>query len=240
MVTPVERLAKILDEVGRTLDPDRQPDQCLRNFEGEPATEAWVITAGSSMSDLTPPSDSASVKIRVDSQMAMARSRADFPPRAIGTNDTIPPPARIWRAAQAACGCAGAAREARIGQPLDVIASGEETPHPTFRVVAAHPQRQGAQAPERKEAVERPGYTGVLEEPQPVCDGRVARHGDAKDRVAVAREVFRRRVEDDVRARSRGRWRTGVAKVLSTTTSGRGRPRSVRAGPRRCRRCRRP
>ena len=39
----------------------------------EPATEAWVITAGSSMSDSTPPSDSASVKIRVDSQIALAR-----------------------------------------------------------------------------------------------------------------------------------------------------------------------
>ena len=34
-----------------------------------PATEAWVITAGISISDSTPPSDSASVKSRVASQI---------------------------------------------------------------------------------------------------------------------------------------------------------------------------
>ena len=68
---------------------------------GDPATDWWVITAGISISDSTPPSDSARVKRRVDSQIAVARSTADRSPRAAGANDTIPPPARIWRAASA-------------------------------------------------------------------------------------------------------------------------------------------
>ena len=41
---------------------------------GESATEAWVIGAGSSMSDSTPPSDSASVKSRVAAANRRARS----------------------------------------------------------------------------------------------------------------------------------------------------------------------
>ena len=46
---------------------------------GEPAAEAWVIDAGCSISDSTPPSDSASVNSRVRSQTA---ERAASPPAA--------------------------------------------------------------------------------------------------------------------------------------------------------------
>ena len=60
---------------------------------GEPATDMWVIAAGSSISDSTPPSDSASVKRRVPSAIAIARSAAVRPdgPPAAGRNETIPP-----------------------------------------------------------------------------------------------------------------------------------------------------
>ena len=72
----------------------RAPD---RPRAASPATEAWVIVAGISTSDSTPPSDSARVKSRVDSAIATARSAADRPSRHGGMNETIPPPARICR-----------------------------------------------------------------------------------------------------------------------------------------------
>ena len=49
----------------RRLDPDADADQRRRHGQGDPATEAWVIGAGTSMSDSTAPSDSARVKSRV-------------------------------------------------------------------------------------------------------------------------------------------------------------------------------
>ena len=71
-----------------------------------------------------------------------------------------------------------------------------------LRLCRPDAQRQRPQAPQRQEAVERSGYrpTGVLEEPQSLGHARVPRHRDADDRVAVARQVLRRRVEDDVGA----------------------------------------
>ena len=53
----------------------------------------WVIAAGSSISDSTPPSDSARVNRRVPSAIAIARSAAVRPdgPPAAGRNETIPP-----------------------------------------------------------------------------------------------------------------------------------------------------
>ena len=54
-------------------------------------TDMWVIAAGTSISDSTPPSDSASVNSRVPSATAMARSAPLDEPIAAGRNDTIPP-----------------------------------------------------------------------------------------------------------------------------------------------------
>ena len=77
----------------------------------------WVIAAGISISDSTPPSDSASVNRRVDSQTAIARSAAlrSCAPPGDGTNETMPPnagssPRRIWRLATSARGCAWSPR----------------------------------------------------------------------------------------------------------------------------------
>ena len=84
---------------------------------GECATDTWVIAAGISISDSTPPSDSASVNRRVASQIrdGPLRRRAAVTPPGAGTNETIPPnagssPSRIWRAATAARGCAWSPR----------------------------------------------------------------------------------------------------------------------------------
>ncbi len=59
----------------------------------DPATEVWVIAAGISTSDSTPPSDSARVNQRVASANAVARSAAprSWRPPGAGTNETIPP-----------------------------------------------------------------------------------------------------------------------------------------------------
>ncbi len=51
-----------------------------------PATEAWVMVAGTSMSDSTPPRLSARKNSRVAAAMRLA---ASAPPR--GRNDTMPP-----------------------------------------------------------------------------------------------------------------------------------------------------
>ena len=60
---------------------------------GDPAVDRWVIAAGTSIRDSTPPSDSARVNRRVPSAIATARpaaSRFATPPAA-GMNETIPP-----------------------------------------------------------------------------------------------------------------------------------------------------
>jgi hypothetical protein len=64
------------------------------------------------------------------------------------------------------------------------------------------PQRQRAEAAQREEAVLRPrnGAHRVLQEAEPAGQVVARRHDDAKDRVAVAGEVLRDGVEDDVRA----------------------------------------
>ena len=60
----------------------------------DPAADAWVIRAGSSISDSTPPSDSPRVNSRVRAHTASA---AASPPRTV--NDTMPPKPRICLAA---------------------------------------------------------------------------------------------------------------------------------------------
>src|SRR5690606_25334317 len=62
--------------------------------KGEPATEAWVIRAGCSINDSTPPSDSAS---RNSLARLQASTAAGAPPAS--RNDTMPPKRRICPAA---------------------------------------------------------------------------------------------------------------------------------------------
>ncbi len=65
-------------------------------------TLAWVMMAGCSMRLSTPPSDSASAKIRSEDRKARAAGR---PPRM--TKVSMPPKPLIWRRASACCGCDG-------------------------------------------------------------------------------------------------------------------------------------
>ena len=91
--------------------------------------------------------------------------------------------------------------EARVDDPIDVVAAGQELGDGQgIRRVALDPEMERPQAAQHEEAVERPGHAAhrVLEEAQPLGDRVVIRDRHAKDRVRVAGEVLRRRVEDDV------------------------------------------
>ena len=70
------------------------------------------------------------------------------------------------------------------------------------RLVPFDPQVQRAQAAQDEEAIERPGHRThrVLEEAQPLRDRVVRVTATPDDRVGVAGQVLRRRVEHDVGA----------------------------------------
>ena len=179
---------------------------------GEPATDMWVIAAGTSISDSTPPSDSASVNRRVPSAM-----RSPVP----------------WRSARRAARRGGTRPSRRTpGSDLRHVRAGAQPGDDRggIRPVALHPKVQRAEAAQDEEAVERAGHGAhrVLEEAEALRDGGVRGDRHAQDRVRVTGEVLRRRVEDDVRAVSSGRWSAGEANVLSTTISGRRPPCSAR------------
>ena len=82
--------------------------------------------------------------------------------------------------------------------------------------VALHPDGERLDAAEHEPAVERPGHgPHVLEEAKRL-GGVVVRRDAPADHVAVAAEVLRRAVDDEVGAELERRWRYGVANVLST------------------------
>ena len=99
---------------------------------------------------------------------------ADRPSFGAGTNETIPPPARIWRAAQAAWGWARGHSRGRVGQPLDVVALREEAATSDDSGWPADPQGSV-----RKPRSARSSRTGparrrrVLEEPELPGDRRI-------------------------------------------------------------------
>ena len=158
------------------------------------------------MSDSTPPSDSASVNSRVDSQIAIARARASRPcrPPARGANDDHPAarPHLARGDVRLRMGVPPVG-QARVADPVDVVAVREVAgDRGGVRRVALDPQRERPQPAQHEEAVERPGHGAhrVLEEAQPLGQVVAIGHGDPADGVRVAGEVLRRRVEHDVRA----------------------------------------
>ena len=163
------------------LDPDGQPHQAGRTASGDSATEACVIGAGSSISDSTAPSDSASVKRRV----ASANRRAwSSPPRS--SKLSMAPGARIWRwtsVGRRMVGKAGvvhALHGRAVGQP-----QGEDQ---RIRRGALHPNRQRTQAAHDEEAVERARNRAgrVLVEAQPLGQLVGPGHDEAADDVRMA------------------------------------------------------
>ena len=173
----------------------------------EPATDAWVIVAGTSTSDSTPPSDSASVKRRVASAIAIARSAAGRTARPRLRHERDHPAAGPHLAALAdergARMGVRSVREARVEDAVDVVAPGQEPGDGRgVRDVPLDPDVERPQAAQDEEAVERAGDPAhrVLEEAEPLGDRVVAGDRDPEDRVRVAAEVLRRGVEHDVGA----------------------------------------
>ena len=77
---PVEGAAQVGDQVVGRFDPDRQADERVLDLEDRPRDRRCGSSGPSiSISDSTPPSDSARVKIRVASQTATARAWASRP-----------------------------------------------------------------------------------------------------------------------------------------------------------------
>lgn len=87
-------------------------------------------------------------------------------------------------------------------------------------VVRTHAHGEGAQAP--REQVRHVGgddLAGVLAPRADWRDQRGGAHHRPGGQVTVATEVLGRAVDDQIRAVARGCWLTGLANVLSTTTS---------------------
>ena len=107
----------------------------------EPSTDWWVIACGTSISDSTPPSDSASVNSRVAAAIRVAPGMAEADHAAEARPAHV---ADLGRRPQQLDDRGGAAR------------------------VGLHPQVQRAQPAVHEEAVERArnGADGVLDEPQ--------------------------------------------------------------------------
>src|SRR4051794_16436405 len=95
--TPTPQLSARSRSASRSSTSSMPTDRRTRSAgtsSGEPAALAWVIRPGCSMSDSTPPSDSARVNSRARSQTFNACSS---PPAS--RKDSIPPKPDIWRAA---------------------------------------------------------------------------------------------------------------------------------------------
>ena len=114
------------------------------------------------------------------------------------------------------------ARQARPRHPLDLRVLREELGDVLgVRRVALHAHVERLQAAQHEEAVERARHAAdrVLEEAEALGERVVAREHRAADDVAVAVQVLRRRVDDDVGAELEGALEVRRRNVLSTTIS---------------------
>ena len=161
---------------------------------GAPAVDACVIRAGCSIRLSTPPSDSASWKIFVRATSSTASCSVST------VNETIPPKSRIWAARDC---MAGMRVEPRPEHTLDrVVAVEELRDAPRVLAMRAHPYRKRLQPAQHEPRVERAGHGAerLLQEVEALGERVVVRRDEAADDVAVAAEVLRRRVDDDVGA----------------------------------------
>ena len=232
----VEGLVEVGDEVVDGLDADRQPHERGSTASGEPATDAWVMRAGCSMSDSTAPSDSASVN---SCGAAATTSSAAASPPAATVKDTMPPKSRICCAGDVVAGMVGrAAGRARARPPGGATSSVDDRPGVGAVAVHAHAERLHARAARGSSrtapAPRRPRSAGsaMRSASSSSFDG-----DEAADDVGVAAEVLGGRVHDDVGAERRAAaggtaWRTCCRRRRTRAALvGELRPRP------RCRRC---
>ena len=196
--TLLERLSEILFQILDVLDAGRDPDQAVGDAERRAVsagTDACVIVAGWEMSVSTPPRLSASAISRTPfSSRARRLERSELEREHAAEAAHLPrAPAR---AADATAG-PDSRRAATFG-----CAARNSRQRQAVGVVLRHAQRQRLGAAQHQPRVERAEdrARGVLDEPQPL-DVVVARgDDDAADAVAVAVQVLRRAVDDEVGA----------------------------------------
>ncbi len=223
----VERLAQVGEQVVDALDADGQPDERRIDLERRPR-HRQVGHRGRQLDE------------RLDATERLGQGEQ---PRALGDGDR---PVRGAATVGAAVGRdeRDHPAEARVGDPLDVLAVAQELgDRRGIRPVPFDAQVERAQAAQHQEAVERAGHRPhrVLQEAQALRDRVVRGDGHAQDRVGVAGEVLRRRVEHDVGAEGQrpldGGRREGVVDDDAAAVD-RPRRRAGRGWPRRPR-CRR-
>ena len=142
----------------------------------------------------TPPSDSASTKIRVRSTNRRARAGVAEVER------DHPAESAHLPAGELVLGMGGQPGIVDLG---DLGPAGEPFGDPApVGVVLPHPERQGLDAAQRQPAIHRPGHGagGVLDEAEPLGQIVPRRDQHAAHHVAVAVEVLGGRVEHDVGA----------------------------------------
>ena len=178
---------------------------------------------GCSISDSTPPSDSARVNTSVAAHIRECRL-----PTA-GQNDRHHPPEPPHLLGRHLV--AGVLGQARVQHPQDGRVPGEHLGD-ALGVVAVpiHSDRERLDAPQREPVVERPGHRPdrVLRERQLLGELVVAGDERAADDVGVTAEVLGRGVQDDVRAQRERLLQVGRGEGVVDDEPGPGLPRDVR------------
>ena len=233
----VERLAEVLDQVGCALDPDREADQRLGDLEAR-AGHGGVGHHGRQLDQ------------RLDAAQGL-RERED--PRRLADRDRA-----VARRSTALRGrherdhpAAGAHLARGAGRPADGRAGRSRGPGRT--ATRRRRARPGSRRPPRRSGCAARPAAGA-------CAGRAARGSSRTGRARAPAAFWRKRSRSATAGsrvtatprivslwparyfvaewktmsapRSSGRWRTGVANVLSTTISGRGpSPKRSRSTP---------
>ena len=126
----------------------------------DPATEAWVIDRRQLDERLDPAERFGQGEERVashDRDRPSACASRPWRPPASGTNETMPPPARIWRTPRRPADGRAARRPARVAHAVDVVAPARKAATAARSRRGARPGGQRAQAAQDQEAVERAG-----------------------------------------------------------------------------------
>ena len=210
-----QRLGQVRPQVLDVLDADRQPDQALG--DGGSSTPSGDGAPGWTRPRRgwwrRPRGRAASTNAAAVAASASSTDISEPKPPSSGPR----PRARDRRAVR------GSGPAARPG------ARPAARPAPGRWPGRVEPQGQGPQAAQRQVGLHRPGRRTVQLR---TASSRCSRAGSpadqrAEQRVGVPGDELGHRVQHDVGAHSRGRWRRGVAKVLSTTVA------PARAGRRR-------
>ena len=164
-------------------------------LESGPITEAWVIAAGTSTSDSTPPrlsarkNNSGALDYAMRRLDAALRPERDHPTKGV---HLVVGQGVIWMRGEAGIH--------HLGHSL--VGGQKLGDRHRVGAVPLHPHRQGLDATQHQEGVEgtRDWSSGVLQESEPFMQLGVPGHQRPADDIGVTAEIFGRRVEYHVGA----------------------------------------